>query len=605
MDKNTIWAIVLSTLVIVGFFFLQPLVMGKNGGEAIDQQVVETTDSVEYADATNNTSNELLLSEAVVNETKEELSEETVIINTKKAEIVLTNKGGDIISYKLLEHKDTDTNDGIQISDSISDINRTCGIALGDANAKIISDYFTTDKIDDYTVLFKRNFAVLLDDGSVRNFTLGKKYSFKENEYLFKLDVLLHGDGDLSILNKNGAAYTLRTSPQIGPHFNQKENRYDNRQYITYNGKKMKRTVLGSNQFRRNDKDFIWSAIAGKYFVEIVVPSIPDTINAGYYSSLIEQNNYSNAQALIERKTFSGTDISDSYYLYFGPRNEKDMKVYNMPETNSWGFGGYRITEALQSSGWLGWLETILKFCLEWINKVVHNWGLSIIVMTILLKFALFPLSKKQSMSTLKMQEIQPKMQALQEKYKNDQARLQQEMGKLYKEAGYNPASGCLPMLFQFLVIFAMYNLFNNYFEFRGASFIPGWIPDLSAGDSVFKLPFVIPLLQWTQIRILPVIYVITQLFFGKITNYGGSAPQGQNAATMKFMMYGMPIMFFFVLYNAPSGLFIYWIISNIFQMGQQIIINKMMAKKKAEIAAGKTGEKQAQKTLPPKNKRK
>ena len=222
--------------------------------------------------------------------------------------------------------------------------------------------------------------------------------------------------------------------------------------------------------------------------------------------------------------------------------------------------------------------------------------------MTILLKLVMFPLSKKQSMGTLKMQELQPKMQAIQAKYKDDQQKMQMETQKLYQQAGYNPASGCLPMLFQFLILFAMYDLFNNYFEFRGAMFIPGWIPDLSTGDSVYTITkFSIPLLG-NQIRILPVIYVASQLLFGKITQNGGmTAANGQNAATMKFMTYGMPIMFFFLFYNAPAGLILYWTISNFFQMGQQIIINKMMADKKAEMA----GNKPQQKVVPPKSKRK
>ena len=150
----------------------------------------------------------------------------------------------------------------------------------------------------------------------------------------------------------------------------------------------------------------------------------------------------------------------------------------------------------------------------------------------------MFPLSKNQSMSNLKMQEIQPKMQSIQNKYKNDPQKLQAEMSKLYQEAGYNPASGCLPMVFQFLILFAMYNLFNNYFEFRGAMFIPGWIPDLSVGDSVYTFNRMLPFIG-NNIRLLPVIYVASQLLFGKITQNGGMTAQtGQNASTMKFMTY-------------------------------------------------------------------
>ena len=207
--------------------------------------------------------------------------------------------------------------------------------------------------------------------------------------------------------------------------------------------------------------------------------------------------------------------------------------------------------------------------------------------MTILIKLLMFPFTKKQSLGTLKMQEIQPKIQAIQAKYKDNQQKLQQEMAKIYKDNGYNPMSGCLPMLVQFLILFAMYNLFNNYFEFRGSSFIPNWIEDLSSGDSIYTLKFDIPFFG-NQVRILPFIYLASQLLFGKITGNGGTAAPGTSQAQMQMMMYVMPVMFFVMFYNAPSGLLLYWTVSNIFQMGQQIIINKTMKQKKAELAAKK-----------------
>jgi len=138
-------------------------------------------------------------------------------------------------------------------------------------------------------------------------------------------------------------------------------------------------------------------------------------------------------------------------------------------------------------------------------------------------------------------------------------------------------------MLFQFIILWAMYNLFNNYFEFRGALFIPGWIPDLSTGDHVYTLGFFLPFLG-NQIRVLPVIYVISQLLFGKITQNGGTTMAGQSQMQMKMLMYGMPLIFFFIFYNAPSGLLLYWTVSNIIQLGQQLVINKMMKSKMAEI---------------------
>ena len=600
MNKNTVWAIILSTLVIFLSYFILPLVFPSL--RPITNTFPQASSEVENVQEETGENNldelELGLAEAseAAEAIDESLSEETFTVKTDKAEVVLTNRGGDIISYKLVEHQDMDTGTGVQISDNVNPKNRTLALALGTADNKIIDDLFSVEKIDDYTYLFKKNFKYM-----GRNFTLGKRYTFKPGEYVFKLDILIHSN-DNKGLDFDGASYTIRTSPQIGPHFNPKQNRYENRQFLAFNGSKTKKIILNSNQFKRYDKDFTWSGIAGKYFVELVIPTAKESLNAGFYSSAVEVNDYANAQAMYERKAFSGSDIQDSYYMYFGPRNEKELKRYNVSENNAWGLSGYRVNQALQTYDWLKWLETILKFVLEMLYKVVHNWGVAIIIMTILIKLLLFPLSKKQSMGTLKMQELQPKMEAIQAKYKDDQQKMQIETQKLYQQAGYNPASGCLPMLATFLIVIAMYDLFNNYFEFRGAMFIPHWIPDLSTGDSVYTIKkFSIPLLG-NQIRILPVIYVASQLLFGKITQNGGmNAAGGQSAATMKFMTYGMPIMFFFLFYNAPAGLILYWTLSNFIQMGQQIVINKMMAEKKAEMAGNKT----QQKIVPPKGKRK
>ena len=627
MKKNTILAIVLCSVILIGFYVVlpkffpgifgiskTPVKSGDTEISATEEKVIEQetdilsekqtqTDLITAADFEN--------TEPVVEE-----PEQFYTIKTDKVEVTFTNKGGDIVSYKLAgtdEKKkviDKDTKEGVQISDSVSEANRTLAVAFGQAADNIYNVPMEVTKIDDKTIRFSKEVKIK-KNGEVKTFTFGKQYSFKDNENLFKLDVLFHSNDDLSFLNKEDVAYTLRSAPQIGPHFDPKENRYENRQFLAYDGKKQKHKVLGKGDFKVWDKsknEIEWVAIAGKYFTEIMIPAKKNTVSKTVYSSLVEKDNYANAQAFIERKAMSGTDVKDTYWMYFGPRNEKDLKIYKTTDTTEWGkdesFSGYILTPALQSSGWLSWLEIVLKFLLEWIYKVVRNWGVAIIVLTLLLRLALFPLSKNQSMGTLKMQEIQPRTQELQEKYKNDQQKLNMEMQKLYKEVGYNPMSGCLPLILQFLILFAMYNLFNYKYEFRGAMFSPHWIEDLSVGDSIWKLPITIPLLGWTHLRILPIVYTVTQLFYGKVTQYGGQTAQQQGQMSMKFMTYGMPIIFFFLFYNAPSGLLLYWTTSNLFQMGQQVIINKMMSKKKDEMKTKKIGNAEAQKTLPPKGKR-
>ena len=576
MNKNTIIAIVLSTIVVLASLILQPMLFPNTANNVAESEnVTEETSAVKVEEDKKD------LSLIVEDESDKNVEEKFFEITTKNAQIVLTNRGGDMISYKLLNHIDVDTKDGIQMVDNVSKTNRACAVAFGDVNSPINNEIFNVTHKDENVYLFTKSISIKKEDGSVSKVILGKRYTFDPESYVFKLDILIHGD-DIENL-----VYTLRTSPQIGPHFDPKLNRYENRQFISFNGEKAKRQVISAKQFKSYNKDYLWNGIGGKYFVNLVVPLNPEKMDNSYYSTLInEENNYSNAQAICVRKPFS-EDVEDSYYMYYGPREEKALKIFNVAENNSWKLSGLKLNECLNSNGWLGWLETILKWFMEVINKFVHNWGVSIIIMTILIKLLMFPFTKKQSLGTLKMQEIQPKIQAIQAKYKDNQQKLQQEMAKIYKDNGYNPMSGCLPMLVQFLILFAMYNLFNNYFEFRGSSFIPNWIEDLSSGDSIYTLKFDIPFFG-NQVRILPFIYLASQLLFGKITGNGGTAAPGTSQAQMQMMMYVMPVMFFVMFYNAPSGLLLYWTVSNIFQMGQQIIINKTMKQKKAELAAKK-----------------
>ncbi|MBR1402930.1 MAG: membrane protein insertase YidC [Treponema sp.] len=607
MEKNTVWAIGLSTVVLVGFFaaqtFLFPPQPQEQNQQAENQTEQDATVVENEAGNAEVSSNEILSSESVIAaseisnaESTENLSEENFTITTNNVKVTFTNRGGDIVSYELIEkdengnlkNRDVDTGKGVELIENLSDKNRAFALSLGGATKPIVNDIFTAKKLGDNAIGFFKKFTSKNADGTTSEFTLVKTYTFKPNDYTFKLDITIDGDENFKGLDVGGSAYTLRTAPQIGPKYNPKVDRYEYRNLISFNGEKSKKVNVGSKQTKNYERDWVWTAIAGKYFEFIVYPENQNAMsNTVVYNSEVEVGDAINAQVKMTRKSIDKKETTDSYYIYAGPRNESELKKYVSEEKNEWGLSGVHFNESLQTSGFLYWLEVVLKFLLETINKLVHNWGVSIIIVTIILKICLFPITKKSLEGTQKMQKFQPKMQELQTKYKNDPQKLQMETAKMYKEIGYNPMSGCLPMLFQFVILFAMYNLFNNYFEFRGASFIKGWIDDLSVGDHVGKtFEHGLPFLGWNQIRVLPVIYVISQLLFGKITQNGGTAAAGQNAGQMKMMMYGMPIMFFFLFYNAPAGLLLYWTVSNIFQLGQQLIINKMMKNKELTIVS-------------------
>lgn len=576
MEKNTLIAIVLSTIVLIGFTVLQTVIYPP---PATEQVTVEE----EFPVAAEKSAREEVLSSSLAMAYSEaEVTEEKVVIATNKARITLSNRGGDIVGYELLEHLDGES--GVEMADNVSERNRAFSVSFGGPENGIIQDLFHIKKIDDYTIGFYKTYQ---DSKGGGTYIFAKQYTFRPDDYMFKLDVIVEGSGGMNSLSFGDAAYTIRTSPQIGPYFNAKTNRYENRTFMSFSDGKKKKQILGSNETKVYDKEYSWTGVGGKYFEILGIPVQPENMMGVLYSTEVEVDEYANAQVMMTRKPIAGSLAQDSYYFYVGPRTEKDLKIYNNAEDNVWGLSNLKLNESLESTGILSWLETILKWCMELIYRVIPNWGVSIIILTILIKIILFPLTKKSSMGTLKMQEIQPRMQEIQDKYRDQPEKLNMEMSKLYKETGYNPLSGCLPLLIQFPLIFAMYNLFNNYFEFRGAMFIPGWIPDLSVGDIV-PLPVTLPIVG-NQLHLLPVIYLASQLLFGKITQ---ASATGSNNTQMKIMMYGMPIMFFFIFYNAPAGLLLYWTVSNVLQLFQQMMINRMMRAKRAEMELNKAAEK-------------
>ena len=576
MEKNTVIAIVLSTLVIIGWMFLNTKLSQRQNTASQAETTLAEEPASTAVPATRN------LGIAVADD-EIEAEENQYVIQTNKVRVTFTNKGGDIISYELLDQIDTETNRAIEMADNVTAQNRAFAVSFGAHTNPINSDIYKTSVTEDRkSIRFAKDYTIKDIRGTDSLVTVTKTYRFLDDDYMFKLDIDVSGTNPS--LNFDGIAYSLHSTPQVGPKYDPKNRRYEYRTFVSESNNKRKMKNINDNRTDFFEKEYTWTGVTGKYFAALVVPENAAVMGRTVYSTAVENGAYPNAQVTLTRTAITSAAI-DSYYIYVGPRNEQELSKYNKTDSNAWKQYNLKLTDALQTSGILSWLEIALKFIMECVHKFIppHNWGIAIIITTIIIKLILFPLTRKSSLSTIRMQELQPQMTALQEKYRDNPQKLNMEMAAFYKEAGYNPLSGCLPMLIQLPILIAMYNLFNNYFEFRGAMFIPGWITDLSKGDTVFSLQNGIPFLGWTELRLLPVIYVISQLLFGKITNNGG-ATTGQTGTQMKLMMYLMPVMFFFIFYNAPSGLLLYWTVSNVFTLIQQIAINRMVARAKKDI---------------------
>jgi YidC/Oxa1 family membrane protein insertase len=228
------------------------------------------------------------------------------------------------------------------------------------------------------------------------------------------------------------------------------------------------------------------------------------------------------------------------YRIYIGPKEEGQLKELGVS------------AEKLVDFGWFTVVAKPLLWVLRLTNNVTKNFGIDIIILSILIKIIFLPLTQISFKSMKEMQKVQPEMARLKETYKNDKARLQQEIMLLYKRRKINPMSGCLPMLIQIPVFIALYNALQFTIEMRHAPFL-FWIKDLAAKDPIY---------------ITPLIMGATMVIQQKMT------PTAADPAQAKLFML-MPIMFTFLFLSFPSGLVIYWLINNVLSIAHQYYLNK------------------------------
>ncbi|MDR1787191.1 MAG: membrane protein insertase YidC [Treponema sp.] len=601
MDKKTILAIGLSAAVIVVFYLVQGLIFPRQdqAAAAPPQPAAQEGALPEAAapgaapvaaapsdggaeDGAGGGAGALPAAAAVPDAP---LVEERVALETPLVSAVLSSRGGDIVSFRLKEH--TEESGFVEMVLPVNG-RESHAFTLGfggpeSAPAENLFRVSTRPSAEHpYDIAFTGTFT--LANGQA--FDLTKKYEFKPDEYLFKLTVSLNAGNTSQAFDFGGAAYTIGYGPQMGPAFQKLDQRYEYRRYNTYiNGKLKTEKVSDRELFTTKNSGAKWAAIAGKYFTVAAIPMLAQydlSFDARPTAGLA-----ASSRLLLTRPAVNASRQDDSYYFYLGPKTQDTMNRYNNGK-NGFGLTDQDLAKIANSGGFLAPLEWLLKILLQAFHFVVRNYGVAIILLTILVKVLMFPLTRKQSESTLKMQALAPKIKELQTKYKDNPQKMNAEMAAFYKKEGYNPLSGCLPMLIQIPIFFAMYNLFNNHFDLRGALFIPHWIPDLSRPETIYHFEnFSVPLLGWTDLRLLPFIYVGSQLIYGRVTQ----TPDQKGGTQMKLMMYVLPIVFFFILYDVPSGLLIYWIMSNVLTLVQQMIINKYMAKRKAaEPAAEPSG---------------
>jgi len=307
-----------------------------------------------------------------------------------------------------------------------------------------------------------------------------------------------------------------------------------------------------------------WIGITDKYWLAALVPAQDEAVKYRFMHMIRQQDDRYQTDYLGSARAIpAGGVVESEVHLFAGAKEVKLLDKYEA----EYGIANFDLAVDF---GWFYFLTKPFFYALSWLHGMVGNFGIAILVFTVAVKAVFFPLANKSYKSMAKMRELTPKMQALREQYADDKQRLNQEMMGLYKKEKVNPASGCLPIIIQIPVFFALYKVLFVSIEMRHAPFY-GWIHDLSAPDptTLFNLFGLIP---WTPPEFIPMIGVWPILMGLTMFLQQRLNPQPADPIQAKVFMF-LPIFFTFLLANFPAGLVVYWAWNNLLSIAQQRLI--------------------------------
>jgi len=473
----------------------------------------------------------------------------TVTVKTPLYRVKISEKGAVFKSFVLNNYRKTIDADSPlleMISPDISGGTIRLGFA-GNSLTGLNDAIFSADLDDDSVDIQIKSKEISFGWTSPQGVVVEKKFLFSPESYMI----------DLSVTIKNLSGKTLRDSLTLTlvREAEVKKSRYGFTGPSALINNKLKqiktKKIKDKNLYTGNVK---WVAVQNRYFMSAIIPDEP--VDAGmhlYMDNETLQNRYVQSESVID----SGAKHVFNYKLFFGP---KSMKVLNDMD--------YDLVKAVH----FGMFDIIAKPCV-WIMNFIYdhfipNYGIAIIILTLFTKIILWPLGNKSYKSMAEMKKIQPLMAEIKEKYKDDKKRMNEEVMGLYKTYKVNPMGGCLPMVAQIPIFFALYRMLYEAIELRHAPFF-WWINDLSAPDRLFRFDVSIPFMQPPYgIPVLTIIMGASMFIQQKM-----SPPMGD--ATQAKMMMLMPLVFTVMFINFSSGLVLYWLVNNIISMAQQYYIQK------------------------------
>ena len=436
MERNTLLAILLSSLVLIGFFMAQDRYFTTSTPAPAPVQHERETQEVPWPQenfdfhgdiaATPDFSPDIVFMEEP-GIPGEIIPLQTVVIETDVVRVVFSNAGGNIISYQLRRH--LDRGEPVEMIFAGDAEPQAFAVAFGNLDDVLsgrirpVDRNFRVRRISDLIVEFSQDFHA--PGGG--HFTMIKRYEFMPGEYMFELTIALNARDTMNSFNFRGAAYTLMFAPQIGPRFARLDERHEYRRFVTYRGR------LNTVRVNEREPSIItnqpfWAAIVGKYFTLIALPLINNYEIA--FSTHAESGLPAAARLFITRPATISPRVEDKFRFYLGPKNQENLIIYDRGD-NGFRLRDAALTEVANNAGlWaiLTPLENVLKWFLVFFYGLIPNYGVAIILLTLLVRIVMFPLTKKQSEGTIRMQALSPKIKEIQEKHKGNPQKMNQEM---------------------------------------------------------------------------------------------------------------------------------------------------------------------------------
>jgi YidC/Oxa1 family membrane protein insertase len=528
MEKRVLIAVLLSIAVMYGFSFLFP----QHPGQPAKTSIVQTaSSSSRQAQTAKVSSGSGPVQVAAVIPTQQG-EEKDVSVETDLYRAVFTSKGGALKKFVLKSYRETALPGSAEITlvDGANSTLTTSGEGfLVDQNAQ-----FSTSSPASIRLTGAENKELEFVWTSAQGVVLRKVYSFTGNDYGMQLVQQLSSVGAAQLVG------TLRLSLLNKVIPGNKEGRYEVYGPVTLADNKAATVPVAdlAKGAKSYDKQVTWTGFADKYFLNSVIAK-----DASIASVKVSQLNPALVESVISSPKITldpGQSVATAYRIYFGP---KDLDILKSQ--------GNRLEESIDF-GWFSALAKPLLHTIKFFKNYVGNYGLAIIIITIILKILFYPLTHTSYKSMKEMQKLQPKMQELKEKFKNDKDAMNRAVMELYKTHKVNPLGGCLPMLIQIPVFFALYKGLMFSIELRHAPFY-FWIQDLSAKDPYY---------------VTPIIMGVTMFIQQKMT------PTNMDPMQAKMMLM-LPVVFTFMFLNFPSGLVLYWLVNNILTIAQQSYINR------------------------------